>query len=142
MISASASTEIARPLGEVFQFVADPSNEPTWYTDMVTGRLEPAGEPGPGKVMIGRFKAFGRESDATADVTVFEPNRRMVYAYRAPAFGLKPTPTYIFEPTATGTRFTRQVEAEPVGLMRLMAGQLKTRNASFVQNLKGRLESV
>ena len=145
MISAEASVEIARPVADVFRFVADPANEPAWHTDVISGRLEPAGEPGAGKVLHGRFKAFGRTADAVADVTTFEPDRRIVYAFRAATFGLRPTLTYSFERVDAGTRFTRRVDAEPFGVFRILApimgGQIAKRSAGFVQNLKRRLES-
>ena len=145
MISAETSIEIDRPVSEVFRFVADPTNEPLWHTDVVSGWLEPAGEPGPGKVMHGRFKAFGRTMDAVADIATFEPERRIVYRFQKPAYGLKPTLTYSFEAIGATTRFTRRVDAEPFGIGRLLApimgGQVASRNAGFVQNLKRRLES-
>jgi uncharacterized protein YndB with AHSA1/START domain len=146
LISASASTEIERPVSEVFRFATDPTNDPVWHTDMVRGLLEPPGPPAKGQVLYATYHAFGRTADAVADVTVFEPDRRVVYTYRTPTFGLKPTITYLFEPLGDRTRFTRGVNAEPSGLVRLlaplMAGQIAKRNARFVQNLKRTLESA
>jgi hypothetical protein len=103
------------------------------------------GPPRLGTVLYARYKAFGRTADAVADVIAFEPDRRIVYAYREPTFGLKPTITYTCEPAGALTRFTRAVEAQPFGLARilgpLMAGQINKRNAGFVANLKRKLES-
>ena len=146
MISATASVEIDRPVPEVFAFVADPANEPSWHTDIVSGSLEPAGPPGPGKVIHLSFRTFGRRVDGLADVTTFEPNRKIAYAARDAYAGLRFTNTYFFEPSGDGTRFTRHVELEPTGIVRLFApimrGQIAKRNARFTQNLKRRLESA
>jgi uncharacterized protein YndB with AHSA1/START domain len=146
LISATASVEIDRPVPEVFAFVADPANEPSWHTDIVSGSLEPVGPPGPGKVVHLSFRTFGQRVDGLADVAAFEPNRMIVYAAREAYAGLRFTNTYLFEPSAGGTRFTRHAELEPKGIVRLlermMRGQIAKRNARFTQNLKRRLESA
>jgi uncharacterized protein YndB with AHSA1/START domain len=146
LISATASVEIDRPVPDVFAFVAEPANEPTWHTDITSGSLEPAGPPAQGKVVHLSFRTLGRQVDGVADVTTFEPNRKIVYAARAAYAGLKFTNTYTFEPSGGGTRFTRQVDLEPVGILRLFAplmrGQIAARSTRFVQNLKRRLEST
>ena len=146
MISALNSVEIKRPVSEVFQFVADPSNEPKWHTDIVRAALEPAGAPGPGKVLKATFRTMGRTSDAVADVSEFEPDRRIVYRFRGRTMGMLPTLTYSFEPVGDRTRFTRVLAVEPYGLMRLLAplmgGMLRSGNAKFARNLKQRLEAT
>ena len=146
MIFAVSSIEIERPVSEVFRFVANLSNEPTWHTDVVRARLEPAGPPGPGKTLHATFRTMGRTSQAVADVTAFAPDRRLIYRFRGRTMGLQPTLTYAFEPLGDRTRFTRRLDAIPFGLMRVVGPvirpMLSRANAKFVRNLKQRLEAT
>jgi len=96
-------------------------------------------------VLHATFRVLGRAAAGDADVVGFEPDRVIRYAFRAPTFGLRPTLTYAFAPAPTGTRFTRRVDGEPFGLMRLvgplMRPALARRNASFTKHLQRRLEA-
>ena len=145
MISVESSVEIARPVEEVFAFVADVANEPKWHTDTVRGRLDPPGPPGKGKVLHATFRAMGRTFDGVADVVEFEPARLIRYRFREATMGLKPTFVYRFEPSAQVTRFTRRLEAETSGAMALVAPLMRPlmtrRNSGFVANLKRELET-
>ena len=146
MISAVSSIEIERPVSVVFRFVADPTNEPTWHTDVVRARLEPAGPPGPGKTLHATFRTMGWTSQAVADVAAFSPDRRIIYRFRGRTMGLQPTLTYAFGPLGDRTQFTRRLDAIPFGLMRvfgpLIRPMLTRANAMFVRNLKQRLEAT
>lgn len=145
MISVAASVDIDRPVAEVFSFVADPANESSWHTDVVTARLEPDGPPGPGKVMHGTYRSMGRTFPGVADVTAFEEDRRIVYRFRGRTMGMEPTVTYLFEPVGERTKFTRRLDVVPRGPIRLAAPLLrlmmKKANATFARNLKLRLET-
>jgi hypothetical protein len=58
---------------------------------------------------------------------------------------MAPTLTLSVEPQGDGSRFTRRVEMEPPGIMRLLAsfmkGTFRKQNAGFVENLKRVLET-
>ena len=144
MISAESSAEIARPVEEVFAFVADVGNESKWHTDVVSARLDPPGPPAQGKVLHGRFRTLGRTRDGVADVIGFDPARSITYAFRAPTFGLRPILTYTFQPKGAGTRFTRRIDAEtngPAGILfTFMKPILARRTAACVQKLKRAIE--
>ena len=146
MISAVSSVEIDRAISDVFRFVADPANEPSWHTDIVRARLEPAGPPGPGKALHATFRTMGRTSDGVADVATFEPDRRIVYRFRTRTMGMEPTLTYALEPAGSRTRFTRRIDLVPHGVMRLASPvvgvMLRGANARFARNLKQRLEAT
>ena len=62
---------------------------------------------------------MGRAYPAVADVTAFDDERRIVYAFRGRIMGMQPTLTYTFEPAAAGigTRFTRRLDVRPAGVM-------------------------
>jgi polyketide cyclase/dehydrase/lipid transport protein len=76
-------------------------------------------------------------------VAAYEPPRRLVLGGQMGK--MAPTVTQTVEPQGDGSRFTRRVEMEPPGIMRLMApfmgGTFRKKNAGFVANLKRVLEA-
>jgi hypothetical protein len=95
--------------------------------------------------MLATFKVMGREVPGEAEVVAFEAGRLIRYRFEQPTMGLKPTLDYRFEPTPAGTRFTRRVDAETSGIMRILGPLMKPMmgrsNAGFLRNLKQTLES-
>jgi uncharacterized protein YndB with AHSA1/START domain len=142
VIRDAASLTIERPVEEVFAFVSDAANEPRWHTDVLAVSATSAGRVGVGSTFRWVVDFMGRK-DMDVEVTQLDPGRREVL--RARSGPMLPTITYLFEPANGATRFTRQVEVEPRGLMRLMEpmmrGMIGKRNRQFVGNLKRVLET-
>jgi hypothetical protein len=84
---------------------------------------------------------FMGKKEGRWQVVELEPNRREVIKVTD---ALSPTLTYRFEEVDGGTRFTRHIDLEPTGFLKIikgmMRGMMKKRNASFVANLKDVLE--
>ena len=151
MISADSDIVIDKPVEEVFAFVSDPSNEPKWHTDILEIRPAPDSRNRPGgdlptswtlgSTWLVAVSFMGRK-EYLVEITGLEPDRRIQFTTRTGP--LKPTTTYLFEPAAGGTRFTRHVDMPVQGAFRLMAplmrGSVQKRNDRFVQNLKRLLE--
>ena len=78
MIRAEYSIAIARPVDEVFAFVADiMANEAKWHTDVVEVIRPASGEAIElGSPIVWVIDFMGR-NEYTAEVTAFEPNRRI-----------------------------------------------------------------
>lgn len=76
MIDETHTVTINRPVKEVFDFVADPSNEPDWHFD-VTEVLRPKDGP----YELGeRFQwvvKFGGSKTYSLEVTALEPGQRV-----------------------------------------------------------------
>ena len=144
MIRASASAVINVPPEEVFRFVIDPSNEPTWHTDVAEAELIGGGTFGPGRRVRYVFPFAGRRTEGSGEVVGFEPGQLVRLRFKGVPMDLDPVVTLAVEPAAGGSRFTRTVEIEPHGFKRLLApllgGFIAKRNAGFVANLKRRLE--
>ena len=144
MIRFDATETIGRPVAEVFAFIADPKNEPAWHTDAIEVRYEPPGPAGAGKVLHGTYSAMGKRS-ATADISAYEQDRLIQVRFRTPTMGILPTITLTTEPDGGGTRLTRRLEIQPLGVMRilapLMSGSMTRSNAAFVANARRLLES-
>jgi carbon monoxide dehydrogenase subunit G len=143
MVTAESSIDIARPAAEVFEFVSDLRNDPKWHTDILDAQLTSQGPVAAGSVFAIKFKPFMGQSQGTVTVAEHSPPRRTVLKGQMGKFA--PTVTLMVEPEGEGARFTRRVEMQPPGLMRLMSpfmgGMFRKQNAGFVANLKRVLES-
>jgi uncharacterized protein YndB with AHSA1/START domain len=132
---------IARPPAEVFAYVADIRNDPTWHTDVleVSSSTDVVGM---GTVFNVRVKPSMGVSEGTMTVSRFEPGRLIEFDGRMGR--MAPRVTNICEPDAQGTLVTRRVEIEPPGMMRLMspliASKIGKSNEGFLANLKRVLE--
>lgn len=143
MITSSESVDIERVPADVFRYVADLRNEPTWHVDIASVPADTPAEPEVGRVVPVKFKPFMGKTDGTFTALEVEPGSRIVY--RADFAGLQPVITYRVEPAGDGARFTRAVEMQPRGLAKLMTPMmtmmLPRRNLVFVKNLKRALEA-
>ena len=119
MPSATGSVGIDRPVGDVFEFVADGLNGPSWRSGVLdvehvsghgVGAVYRQGVKGPG----------GRRIPADYEITEFEPGRRL--AFRAIAGPVRPSGDYRFEAANGGTRLTFSLRAELSGWKRLLMG--------------------
>jgi uncharacterized protein YndB with AHSA1/START domain len=142
MVDITVATTINRPVGEVFAYVADTTNDPAWHTDVQEVVRLAEGPVRTGMSYRIRIKPFMGVSEGTVEVIALEPNRRQVL--RSEMGAMKPTITYLLEPAGGATTFTRRVQIELRGPMRLMQPLMRAigrkRNAAFVANLKRVLE--
>lgn len=140
MIDETHTVTIDRSVKEVFDFVADPSNEPDWHRD-----VKEVLRPRDGAYQLGEtFQwviRFGGSKTYTVEVTALEPNRFIEITTREGA--VLPVLTHTFQPVGDGTRYTRRVRFDTRGLLRVMA-PLMTRmnnpNTRWAENLKEHLE--
>jgi len=136
------SQSIARPPDDVFAFVSDVRNDPRWHTDIIEAGWD-GDRAGPGATFWTRFKPFMGMSEGTGIVSTYEPPHKIVLDEEMGK--LRPVTILTVEPDGAGSRITRRVEMQPVGLLRLMApfmgGMVSKRNAEFLANLKRVLEA-
>ena len=133
---------IARPPADVFRYVADVRNDPTWHTDVLKVRSS-SDVVGVGTVFDVKVKPSMGVSEGAMTVSRFEPGE--LVEFRGRMGRMEPTVTNIFEPDAEGTRVTRRVEIEPRGIMRAMTPLMKRMigksNEGFLADLKRLLEA-
>jgi uncharacterized protein YndB with AHSA1/START domain len=143
MIRSAESVVIARPADEVFRYVADLRNEPSWHVDIASVPADTDPVPIVGKTYPLKFKPFMGKTDGVFTAVAVEPGSRV--SYEAEFAGLQPRITYTVEPEGDGARFTRAVEMQPSGIKVLMtpmmALMVPRHNKNFVRNLKQALES-
>ncbi len=119
MPSARHSVTIARPVDQVFAFVADGENAMRWRPGVLdvrhvsgsgVGAAYRQGVKGPG----------GRRIDADYVITEFGPGKKI--AFRATAGPVRPEGEYVFEDLGGSTRLTFSLSAELGGFKRLLMG--------------------
>ena len=142
MPSATNTTTIARPVDQVFAFVADGENATRWRPGVLdvrhvsgtgVGATYQQGVKGPG----------GRRVDADYVITAYEPNRRI--AFEATAGPVRPKGEYRFEDLGGSTRVTMSLEAQLSGLKALLMGGAvqKTMDSEVrtIESIEGQLGS-
>lgn len=141
MIDETHTVTINRPVKEVFDFVANPSNEPDWHFDVREVLRAKDGAYELGETFKWVIK-FGGSKTYTVEITALEPNRLIEITTREGA--VLPVLTHTFQPDGDGTRYTRRVRFETKGLLRVMAPLMKRMNnpnTRWAENLKELLES-
>ena len=77
MAAITTSTEIARPVEEVFAYVTDPSTMPEWQQGAVSGHMDaPTTRIGSNCTTI--RKIGGREREVTTEITQYDPPHRTI----------------------------------------------------------------
>lgn len=110
------SVEVGRPADEVFDYLADATNEAKWNPWARWVKKTSEGPVGKGSVFRGSYKGFG---ELVQDLSIYEPPRRL--AYHSVPKGMRDA-MMIFELEEQGTRTRVRIigDAHPKGAMRLM----------------------
>lgn len=141
MIDETHTVTINRPVHEVFDFVADPSNEPDWHYDVKDVLRPENGSYKLGETFQWVVKA-GLTNTYAVEITGLEPNRFIeLTAREGPVL---PVLTHTFQPDGDGTRYTRRVRFETKGVLRVLAplmARINNPNRRWAENLKTLLES-
>jgi uncharacterized membrane protein len=113
------STDIKKPLGDVFGYVADVGNYPRWMAHVVEVLQDTPGAPQESERFIVAIKSVGRRFETPYERTAYEAGR----GYTDQAVG-GPVPDQqwhaTFREVPGGTRLTRTVDAHPAGLLKLL----------------------
>ena len=113
------SVEINRPLEEVFNYVSDVGNYPEWMAHVLEVRMDNPGPPQHSDRFVVAIKSVGRRFETPYERTSYEADRR--YTDRAVG-GPIPNQRWhsAFQEVPGGTRFTRAVDVESGGLLKLL----------------------
>ena len=143
MIDATHTVTIDRPVDEVFDFVAESSNEPRWNVDVADVIRPKRGKLAAGMTWEYTVKFLGTKQLA-GEVTAFEPNRRIeLTTHEGP---ILPVIIHTFEAEGNRTVYTRQSRFQTSGLLKLIEPLInrlpdsKNPNARTARNLKLVLE--
>jgi uncharacterized membrane protein len=113
------SIEINRPLKAVFDYVSDVLNYPEWMAHALEVRKDTQGPPQQGERFTLAIKSVGCRFETPYQRTSYEANRQ--FTDRAVG-GPVPNQRWesIFQEVPTQTRLMRAVEAEGVGLLKVL----------------------
>jgi uncharacterized membrane protein len=139
MISTQVSIVINRPLEEVFAYLSDLENNMNWRAGMIEARKTSAGPIGVGTTYRLVNSVFGRRIESEAEVTEFEPNRKIATRNRS---GPPIETRRSFEPVEGGTRATFAIEADLSGVMKLAEPLLATLAKRRVEGLAADLKDL
>jgi Polyketide cyclase / dehydrase and lipid transport len=143
MATFQNTVTIRRPVEDVFGFLADFENIPTWnYAILQTEKTSP------GPVGVGttyrQIRSLPSRSEEGFEVTAFEPTSRLEIHGEIGPFTA--TISYLLVPLGDGTCLTNTVDLQPAsGALRLLAplaaSRVKTAVAANLDTLKQLLET-
>jgi uncharacterized protein YndB with AHSA1/START domain len=139
-----AETSVARPVGEVFDYIAHAEYLPDYVSDFESVRQTSDGEPGVGTQYAYKMK---RGAEGTFAWTRFEPKH---LAWEGPPVkqgpgSMQPAGWWELSDAGEQTRVKLVMAPTPGGLFKLlaplMAAGMRKGNAAALERLKQRLES-
>jgi uncharacterized protein YndB with AHSA1/START domain len=123
LAKAELSVTIDRPIDEVFRVLSTPDLTPKWSPSAIEEHLT---TPGPVRIGSRRHATVrapgGRTMENDAEVTAFEPNRRM--AMKSIAGAIDFSVEWTFHEVADGTRVDWVWDFQPRGLLWFIGGPL------------------
>jgi len=139
MIEATGHTTIARPIEEVFDYVADARNEPNWLPGAERVEKTTPGPVGLGTTFEGVYARAGRVS---LEIVEFDRPRRLTFRARSRIVRFDDAVSLTEQDG--GTHLNARMDAQPVGVMRLfaplIAGTMKKQFAANWDTLRDALE--
>jgi hypothetical protein len=142
MIQHEVSIHLGRPVDQVFAFLAEPRNLPSWQSNLIEVEQLSVGPLRAGSHIREVRRVGQRPSENRAEVQIFEPNKR---------FALKTTTqpqvtvSYSFDVENGGTRLEYRFVMLTSGLMRLLepliAGAIRKQSDQDFDKLKHILEA-
>ena len=144
MIDFTIQTDIDRPVGDVFAYVADPSKLHTWQTNTASAMVVGGGPVGLGSRLVEVHRApGGKEISQVVEFWEFEPNRRL--SIRVVDGPMPIDGRLTFEQRDGATRMSFNVYGNPGGPLRfvkpLMQWALKRQFAGYCATLKRVMEA-
>jgi len=117
-IKVSDSVVISKPVSEVFKFVADHENLPSWTVGVKASRRVTDGPPALGAKYRVVGKLLGRSVESGYEVTAFDHDRGFEGTMTSPMFGF--SERYRFDADGASTRVSMSAAVEPRGVFRLL----------------------
>jgi uncharacterized membrane protein len=139
-VNVSDSVVIAKPVPEVFAFVADHENLPAWTVGVKQARRVTEGPPASGSRYRMAGKLLGQSIEVTYQITRFDPGRGFDATMSSPVFGF--SEQYRFESAGAGTRVSMTATITTQGLFRLIRPVLLAGVRRQVKADHRRLKSV
>jgi hypothetical protein len=143
MINLNVSTNIYRPIKQVFDFVSTPENDFQWqYGTLAAARL-PDGADRPGSFFRTIGHLLGHRLQGIFEVTEYEPNSK--YAFRSISGPLHLQTCYTFNIDSGSTKISIATQANAAGIFdmneRVVERKMKKQLKENLALLKDLLEA-
>lgn len=142
MVNLTKSVHVERPQQEVFEFLADPANDPSWRDSAISAEWMTEGPVAIGSRLKSVDKFMGREIESTSEVTAYDPPNE--YGQKSIGGPISFEFKMRLEPDGSGTKVTMAATAEVGGFFKLAEGlvrkQFEKQIASDFEGLKRALE--
>ena len=145
-VNVQSDTEIQRPAGEVFAFLANGENMPRWMDVFETVKKASDGPVGQGTTYEYKMARRGK-AESTFEWSVYQPNTKLAWEGPPVAAGpgtLEPKGEYEITDHGDHTHVTMRMNPGTTGLMTLMgplvARGMRKEAAGNMQRLKDVLE--
>ena len=143
MIELEHSVVINRPVQEVFSYITEVKNLPTWMTELVDAKLTSKGHIGVGSTINTSVNLLGRQLENTQQLTEYELDSK--FAIKSTSGPVHTEDEFIFKPDSDGTIVTRITKGELGGFLKLteplIVRMLDRQFDNNFANLKDLLES-
>ena len=117
MSKIERSVIVDRPIGEVFEFIHDPTKDALWQTTIVESKLLTEGPIRAGSQIQEARRFLGLRVELSYELTEYEPPRRSSVKALSGPFPF--SGSYILEPLDRATRFTITGDIEAHGFFKL-----------------------
>lgn len=139
MILISNSIEIARPVLQVFSFIADVDNNPQWMPVQGVQKLS-NGAAGVGTRFRQQFFLMGANYEMVGVITAFDPDKKISFDFDAPVFTWRGD--YLFEPTVSGTRLSARGNVNLIGPMKMMETMFAPKIRMLINDTAPQLKKI
>jgi uncharacterized membrane protein len=140
VFTTSVAVVIARPIGDVFAFVADARNRPRWDDSVDSEELTSPEPVGRGSTVRTRMRSMGRDYEYTWEIVEHEPpHRQRIESTSGP---LPTTLAYDLAEDGAGTVVRFSVTGRPTGFMRLLQPLIARRTQQNLDAGFARLKEV
>jgi len=140
MIKVESTIVINRPLGEVFAFIADPTNNAKWQEGLIESRLDSPGPVTLGSKITDIRKFIGRQLESKLEVTAYEADKMISLKVVSGPLPFEITQT--FTSVAGGTKIDLVAQGEPGGFFKLAEGLVKKQLEDQLAGNNARLKKV
>jgi len=139
VIHVSNTIAIARSLDEVFTYVADYNNNPTWMPVLRVQTLTD-GPIRAGTKFKQRFLMMGSEYEMDCLIRELERGNKISFEYIAPVFAWRGM--VLFKPNGAGTQVQAQGKVELSGTLRLTETLVAPKVRTLINNTAPKLKQV
>jgi len=141
MIQSESTVLIAKPVSEVFTFIDDFSQAPSWLESCIELTQASPGSRAVGSSLHYKHRQGGHAGEMDGTVTAYEKDAQLEMKFADPMFEV--VIAFRCAPDTTGCMVTHSIAITPKGLMsKLMTPMIKAGNVKQVNSNVSRLKDL